>query len=34
MAADLCQFTFTPEAALKVVNIFYALSRFEEVPLR
>ncbi len=34
MAADLCQFTFTPEVALKVVNTFYALSRFEEVPLR
>ncbi len=34
MAVDLCQFTFAPEAALKVMNTFCALSRFKEVPLR
>ncbi|CAK9198178.1 unnamed protein product [Sphagnum troendelagicum] len=33
MVVDLCQFTFAPEATLKVVSTFYALSRFEEVPL-
>jgi hypothetical protein len=33
MAADLCQFTFAPEAALKVISTLCALSRFEEGPL-